>query len=115
MPTNQSDNINNNGWSEYSKLVLSKLEELHNDNKDIKKVLDNVNNRLTKLEAGTRDVQELERWQKEVTDTWSTIQMKEAKDEIYKQKEKWTGAWFIFVGAQIIWSAVIAFKDKLFD
>jgi hypothetical protein len=102
------------GWSEYSQLVLTKLEELHTDNKDVKKQLETINERLAKLEAGSKDIKDLEIWQKEVTETWSPRQMKETKDEVYKQKEKWTGAWFVFITIQIIWGVLMVFKDKIF-
>ena len=106
---------NKNGWAEYSRLVLSKLDELHNDHKEIKKALEVVNDRLTKLEAGRDDVKDLEDWRDRVNETWSPRQMKEAKDEVYKQKEKWTGVWFIFIAFQVLWGLALAFKDKLLD
>jgi hypothetical protein len=109
-----NENTNKNGWSEYSRLVLSKLDELHSDTKEIKSSIDVVNDRLTKLEARQEDLVDIEVWQKEVYSAWSPVQMKEAKDELYKQKDKWTGAWFVFVTIQIIWGILIVFKDKIF-
>lgn len=103
-----------NNWGEYSQLVLSKLEELHNDNKEIKKSIELVNERITKLESSQKDLKNLEIWKDQVTETWSPRQMKEAKDEVYKQKEKWTGAWFVFVTIQVLWGVLVVFKDKIF-
>jgi hypothetical protein len=102
-------------WGEYSQLVLNKLEELHTDSKDVKKQLDAITERLAKLEAGSKDIKDLEIWQKEVTETWSPRQMKEVKDEVYKQKEKWTGVWFVFIAVQVIWGIILVFKDKIFE
>ena len=114
MDFEDNRNTKKNGWTEYSHLVLNKLDELHNDYKDIKRSLDVINERLTKLESSQKDTEELQQWQKNVTDAWSPTQMKEAKDELYKQKEKWTGAWFIFIGMQMAWAAIVAFKDDIF-
>ena len=102
------------GWTEYGQLVLAKLDELHNGHKEIKDGLTKVNERLARLEAKQKDLEDLERWQREVYSTWSPVQMKEAKDEIYSQKGKWTGVWFVFITVQVIWGIILVFKDQIF-
>jgi len=114
MGIEDNSSAKRNGWSEYSRLVLSKLDELHQDTKGIKESVDTVNDRLTKLESRQEDIDDLEVWQKEVYSTWSPVQMKESKDELYRQKEKWTGVWFVFIAVQVAWTILIVFKDKLF-
>jgi hypothetical protein len=114
MGIDNNPNTRRNGWTEYGQLVLAKLEELHSDHREVKRQLEHINERLARGEAAQKDLRDLEQWQKEVTETWSPMQMKEAKDELYKQKEKWTGAWFVFVAIQIIWSVLMIFKDKIF-
>lgn len=103
-----------NGWSEYGHLVLSKLEELQGEHKEIRKSLDLIHSRLTTLEASQEKIKSLETWRDSVTETWSAKQMKEAKDEIYDQKTKWTVGYGVFIAAQVIWAFILFFKDKLF-
>jgi hypothetical protein len=49
---------------------------------------------------------------KKVSDVWSPSQMKEAKDEIYKQKSRWVAA-IIITFVQIIVGLIITIWGKL--
>ena len=49
-----------------------------------------------------------------VTEVWSSSQMKQAKDEIYKHKNQWAKVAGIIIVLQIIMSIILAFKDKIF-
>jgi len=104
-----------NGWGEYSHLVLTKLDDLQKEQREIRKSLDTVHSRLTKLESNQEKIKDLSSWKNMVNDVWSPAQMKEGKDEIYKQKERWTGATWLFIAAQVMWALIMAFKDKIFN
>jgi hypothetical protein len=77
-------------WGEYSKLVLNELERL-NDNyekmrTDFDVKLNEMNIKLGEVKNIEKSVNANQAWIEKVNEVWSPSQMKEAKDEIYKQK-----------------------------
>lgn len=114
----EENNIGKNGWTEYGRLVLTKLEEQDRLLKEIKKDFDDkfkeINYTLNQFKSTEKDVQEIKEWKSKVTEVWSTTQMKESKDEIYEQKNKWLIVVGIGVAVQVIWAVIVLFKDKLF-
>lgn len=103
-------------WGEYSKLVLKELERL-NDNyekmrEDIGFRFQEMGKVLSDFKNTEKVVQDQKIWIEKVSDVWSPIQMKEAKDEIYKQKNKWIAAIAIISVIEIIIGAIIALWGK---
>lgn len=97
---------NKETWGEYSKLVLKELERL-NDNHE--KMRYDFDSKLNELNLKLNDVKNIEKaldtnssWIEKVNDVWSPSQMKEAKDEIYKQKGLVTSAIAIITFVQVI-------------
>jgi hypothetical protein len=93
-------------WGDYSKLVLKELERL-NDNyermrQDIDSRFQEMNNSLSDFKNTERQVADQKSWIEKVNDVWSPIQMKEAKDEIYSQKNKWVATVAIVTFIQIV-------------
>lgn len=95
----------NETWGDYSKLVLKELERL-NDNYD--KMRDEMDKRFDELKTKISEVKNIETkvgthaaWIEKVNDVWSPTQMKEAKDEIYKQKNRWVAAIAVITFVQI--------------
>lgn len=77
-------------WGEYSKLVLRELERL---NENHEKMRTDFDNRFIEMNQKLGEVKNIEKnqvanssWIEKVNDVWSPTQMKEAKDELYKQK-----------------------------
>jgi hypothetical protein len=106
-----------NSWGEYSKLVLKELERL-NDNHE--KMRSDFDSRLNEMNLKLNDIKTIEKdlgsnsaWIEKVNEIWSPTQMKEAKDEIYKQKSKWISVIAIITFAQILVGVVFALWDKL--
>jgi y4mF family transcriptional regulator len=71
-----------------------------------------------KAGVGLRFVRDLEQGKNtlrmdKVNDVWSPNQMKEAKDEIYKQKSRWVAAIAIITFVQIIIGLIISVWSKL--
>lgn len=96
----------NGTWGDYSKLVLKELERL-NDNYD--KMRDEMDKRFDELKTKISEVKNIETkvgnhslWIEKVNDVWSPSQMKEAKDELYKQKNRWVAAIAIITFIQIL-------------
>lgn len=104
-------------WGDYSKLVLKELERL-NDNYD--KMRNDMDNRFSELNLKLNDVKNVEKtvvvnssWIDKVNDVWSPSQMKEAKDEIYKQKSRWVAAIAVMTFIQIAFGIILSIWSKL--
>jgi hypothetical protein len=118
MPTGENKNTPTNGWTEYGRLVLSKLETLTDGQDKLRRDMDDrfreINDTLTKFKSTESEVKELKEWKNAVTEVWSPTQMKEAKDELYTQKSKWAIVVGVGLAVQVVWAFVLFFKDKLF-
>jgi hypothetical protein len=104
-------------WGDYSKLVLKELERL-NENQD--KMRTDLDTRFSELNAKLSDVKTIESrveshaiWVDRVNDVWSPSQMKEAKDELYRQKNRWAAAIAIITFVQISVGIAVAIWAKL--
>ena len=103
-------------WGDYSKLVLKELERL-NDNYDKMRVdmdtrFNELNQKLTEVKNVEKTVNVNALWIERVNDVWSPTQMKEAKDEIYKQKSRWVAAIAIITFFQIAIGVALAVWGK---
>ncbi len=104
-------------WGDYSKLVLKELERL-NDNHE--KMRSDFDAKLNEMNLKLNDVKNLEKnlssnsiWIEKVNDVWSPTQMKEAKDEIYRQKGVVTAAIAIITFVQIAIGIIVTIWGKL--
>lgn len=108
---------NKDTWADYSKLVLKELERL---NENHEKMRSDFDSRLNEMNLKLNDVKGIEKsvnqnseWIQRVTDIWSPTQMKEAKDELYRQKNRWVAAIAIMSFIQIIVGIVISIWGKM--
>ena len=113
----ENENISKNGWSEYGRLVLKELERLNEGQdklrQDFDKKFAELNEKMTEFKGTEKDVEELKRWREKVTEVWSPSQMKQSKDEVYEQKNKWAKVIGVIITLQILFTLFVAFKDKL--
>ena len=118
----ENENISKNGWSEYGRLVLKELERLNEGQdklrEDFDKQFKELNEKMTKntalFKSTEQDVKDLRDWREKVNEVWSSTQMKQSKDEIYKQKGQWQKTVGIVVAIQVIIGILIAFKEQIF-
>lgn len=114
----ENDNIAKNGWSEYGRLVLKELERLNEGQdklrQDFDKKFAELNEKMSEFKGTEKDVDDLKRWREKVTEVWSPSQMKQSKDEVYDQKNKWSKVVGIIITIQILFTLFVAFKDKIF-
>jgi len=103
-------------WDDYSKLVLKELERLNDNYVDMRKDMDarfnELNQKLTEVKNIEAKVQVHDVWIDKVSEIWSPTQMKEAKDELYKQKNRWVAAIAIISFTQIVIALVAALWGK---
>jgi TolA-binding protein len=108
---------NKDTWADYSKLVLKELERL---NENHEKMRSDFDSRLNEMNLKLNDVKGIEKsvnqnseWIQRVTDIWSPTQMKEAKDELYRQKNRWVAAIAIMSFIQILVGIIISIWGKM--
>lgn len=107
----------NGTWGDYSKLVLKELERLNENYDRMRTDMDSrfseLNQKLTEVKNVEGKVESHTKWIEKVNDVWSPSQMKEAKDEIYKQKTRWAATIAIITFVQILIGISIAIWGKL--
>ena len=101
-----------NGWSEYSKLVLKELETLAQGIKDLNESLQDVKQEITAMKAKDDKVQDLVQWKGRIDEVASPTQLKVLKEEVEELKLFKTKAVTIFAVIQIAMAAAI-FLEKI--
>ena len=103
-------------WNDYSKLVLKELERLNENYDKMRTDMDTrfgeLNQKLTEVKNVEKSVSLNTAWIDKVSEVWSPSQMKEAKDEIYKQKNRWVAAIAIISFIQILIGVAISLWGK---
>ena len=102
-----------NGWGEYSKLVLKELETLAAGMAAVTKELELVKSELTALKAREDKVVELVQWKQRVDDVASPVQLKELQEAVDDLKVFKTKAVTIFLVVQTIMGIAMAFVSKI--
>ena len=97
-------------WAEYSKLVLKELDRMNNNYENLRENIENINSKLNDVKNTEKSLHDLKIWQEKINDVWSPSQMKEAKDEVYKQKNRWTATIAILLFIQIIVGIIVSLK-----
>jgi hypothetical protein len=108
---------NKDTWGDYSKLVLKELERL---NENYERMRSDFDSRLNEMNLKLNDVKGIEKnvnqnseWIQKVNDIWSPIQMKEAKDELYRQKNRWVAVIAIMSFIQVIMGVILSLWGKI--
>ena len=100
-------NGNENGWAEYSKLVLKELETLALGIKELNDSMNDMKREIAEIRAREDKVQELVKWKDRVDEVTSPSQLKELRDEVEDLKLFRTKAVTIFAVIQFAMAAVV--------
>ena len=92
---------NQNGWNEYSRLVLKELETLSDGIDGLKTEIQNVKQEIAKMQVREDKVDELKVWKEKIDDICSPTQLKELLSEIENLKTFKTKAITMFAGIQV--------------
>ena len=102
-----------NGWNEYSKLVINELERLNEGIKNLNEEIQSLKQEITQLKTREDNVRELKEWKAAVDDVASPSQLKELSDEVKLLKTFKTQAITIWAVVQLIFGITIAFLKFL--
>ena len=100
-----------NGWAEYSKLVLKELETLALGIKELNDSMNEMKREITEIRAREDKVQELVKWKERVDEVASPTQLEKLKDEVEDLKLFRTKAVTIFAVIQFA-MAVVVFAQR---
>tara|TARA_Y100001970_G_C14232427_1_gene859519 strand:+ start:2424 stop:2747 length:324 start_codon:yes stop_codon:yes gene_type:complete len=89
-----------NGWGEYSKLVLKELETLALGIQQLQQQVTELKQEIALIQAREDKVQELVKWKERIDDVVSPVQMQELKNDIEHLKMFKTKAVTIFMVVQ---------------
>lgn len=112
MSMESSGGTKQNGWNEYSKLVLKELETLSDSIDGIKSEIQEVKQEITKMQVREDKVNELREWKQKIDEVVSPSQLKEAVKKIDDLKTFQTKAVTIFAVIQFamaVFAIVIKF------
>lgn len=104
---------NQNGWNEYSKLVLNELEKLNDSIASLQREMQDVKKELTELRAKEDKVVELRAWKKDMDEVVSPTQLKEYVKDINELKSFKTVAITVWAIIQFITVVAMSFSKYL--
>jgi len=77
-----SNGVNQNGWNEYSKLVLAELERLNENDEKIQVILNEINLKLGRLDNIEKDISDIEKWKRYMDDAATPSALKDIKKNV---------------------------------
>ena len=98
----------NNGWNEYSKMVLKELEVLSQGMASLKQDMEGLKREMTELRAKEDRVKELIEWKRRVDDVASPVQLRELQKEVSSLQDFKVKATTAFIAAQMVVAAAFA-------
>lgn len=100
-------NGSENGWAEYSKLVLKELETLALGIKELNESMNDMKREIAEIRAREDKVQELVKWKDRIDEVASPTQLEKLKEEVEELKLFKTKAVTIFAVIQFAMAAVV--------
>ena len=97
----------NNGWGEYSRLVLKELETLSNGIEALKTQLGDLKSEIAELKAKEDKVKELTAWKDRIDEVASPTQLKEMQDMVKRHELFKTKAITMFAVVQIMMAGLV--------
>lgn len=102
-----------NGWNEYSRLVLEQLESLSLGIDSLRDELQDIKQEMTLMKAREDRVVELKAWKDRIDEVASPPQLKSMIEQIEQLKEFKTKAITIFMIAQALTGFILAYTHVI--
>jgi len=104
---------NQNGWNEYSKLVLKELESLAVNIQALNAEIQDLKQEIAQMRAREDRVEDLKIWKEKIDDVASPTQIKELVQEVEALSQFKTKAVTIFAVVQFIMAMAVGWS-KIF-
>ena len=98
----------NNGWDQYSKMVLKELEVLSQGMASLKQDMEGLKREMAELRAKEDRVKELVEWKRRVDDVASPVQLRDLQKEVARLQDFKVKATTAFIAAQMVVAAAFA-------
>ena len=98
---------NENGWGEYSRLVLKELETLASGIDSLRGELQEVKQEIAKMQVREDKVQEIVKWKERIDEVASPSQLKDLQEQVEDLKLFKTKAVTIFAVVQFAMAAIV--------
>ena len=98
----------NNGWGEYSRLVLKELETLAKGIEGLKIQIGDLKSEIAELKAKEDKVKELSSWKERIDEVASPTQLKEMQEMVKAHELFKTKAITMFAVVQIMMAGLMA-------
>jgi uncharacterized protein YoxC len=98
----------NNGWAEYSKMVLKELEVLSQGITALKSDMEGLKREMAELRVKEDRVKELVEWKRRIDDVASPVQLRDLQKEVASLQDFKVKATTAFVAAQMVVAAAFA-------
>jgi len=102
-----------NGWNEYSRLVLEQLESLSVGIDSLRDELQDIKQEMTLMKAREDRVVELKAWKERIDEVTSPPQLKVLADQVQELREFKTKAITIFMIAQALTGFFLAYTHVI--
>jgi hypothetical protein len=97
-----------NGWNEYSKLVINELERLNDGISKLDIEIQYLKREITELKTKEDNVKDLKRWKGHIDEVASPSQLKDTINDVADLKTFKTQAVTIWIVVQVIFGLAIA-------
>lgn len=114
MPGNTPLSGTQNGWNEYSRLVLKELETLSQGITNLNAEIQDIKREIALIKDREDKVEELREWKEKVNETITPSQLAELIKDVKELKTFKTRAVTIWLIVQFIVSVLAIFREKLF-
>ena len=99
---------NNNGWGEYSRLVLKELETLSQGMQILQQQIQDLKSEVAEMKAREDKVKELTDWKGRIDEISSPTQLKDMQSDVHELKMFKTKAITMFVVVQFMMGSLMA-------
>lgn len=103
-----STGTNQNGWNEYSRLVISELERLNDGIKSLSEEMQGLKQEITELKTREDNVTSLRNWKAAIDEVTSPTQLQTSLKELQDLKTFKTQAITVWAVVQIAFGVIIA-------
>lgn len=97
-----------NGWNEYSKLVIAELERLNEGISSLNSEIQSLKKEITEIKVKEDNVKELKSWKSSIDEITSPTQLKDIIKDVADLKTFKTQAVTVWLVVQVIFGITIA-------